>query len=416
MSQPPVSDVPLKIALLGYRSAPHSGGQGIYLKYLSRSLARRGHQVTVISGPPYPQLDPEVTLVRLPSLDLYEHGLKSIRPRQLLSRLECVEWFSKLTGGFAEPYTFGERVKNWFVGRESEFDIIHDNQTIADGTLALQHRGLPLVTTIHHPITKDYRVALASEPRWYMRLLIHRWHSFLRMQKRVAPQLQSVVTVSGASAKDISDDFNVDRSAISVMHLGVDSELFRPLPDKERESHRLMTTASADAPLKGLSVLLHAIASLRPDYPGIRLTLVGRPKPGGDTERLIASLGLENVVESCKGISHEEMVQKYASASVAVVPSIYEGFGLPAVEAMACGVPLVSTDGGALAEVVEDAGLVVSAGDAKALANAIRRLFEDDDLRSEYASRGLSRVEQHFCWNRCAERMEAYYRDRMAAC
>ncbi len=416
MSQPPVSDVPLKIALLGYRSAPHSGGQGIYLKYLSRSLARRGHQVTVISGPPYPQLDPEVTLVRLPSLDLYEHGLKSIRPRQLLSRLECVEWFSKLTGGFAEPYTFGERVKKWFVGRESEFDIIHDNQTIADGTLALQHRGLPLVTTIHHPITKDYRVALASEPRWYMRLLIHRWHSFLRMQKRVAPQLQSVVTVSGASAKDISDDFNVDRSAISVMHLGVDSELFRPLPDKERESHRLMTTASADAPLKGLSVLLHAIASLRPDYPGIRLTLVGRPKPGGDTERLIASLGLENVVESCKGISHEEMVQKYASASVAVVPSIYEGFGLPAVEAMACGVPLVSTDGGALAEVVEDAGLVVSAGDAKALANAIRRLFEDDDLRSEYASRGLSRVEQHFCWNRCAERMEAYYRDRMAAC
>lgn len=416
MSQPPVSDVPLKIALLGYRSAPHSGGQGIYLKYLSRSLARRGHQVTVISGPPYPQLDPEVTLVRLPSLDLYEHGLRSIRPRQLLSRLECVEWFSKLTGGFAEPYTFGERVKKWFVGRESEFDIIHDNQTIADGTLALQHRGLPLVTTIHHPITKDYRVALASEPRWYMRLLIHRWHSFLRMQKRVAPQLQSVVTVSGASAKDISDDFNVDRSAISVMHLGVDSELFRPLPDKERESHRLMTTASADAPLKGLSVLLHAIASLRPDYPGIRLTLVGRPKPGGDTERLIASLGLENVVESCKGISHEEMVQKYASASVAVVPSIYEGFGLPAVEAMACGVPLVSTDGGALAEVVEDAGLVVSAGDAKALANAIRRLFEDDDLRSEYASRGLSRVEQHFCWNRCAERMEAYYRDRMAAC
>ncbi|MCH1445308.1 MAG: glycosyltransferase family 4 protein [Luminiphilus sp.] len=372
--------------------------------------------MTVISGPPYPQLDPEVTLVRLPSLDLYEHGLKSIRPRQLLSRLECVEWFSKLTGGFAEPYTFGERVKNWFVGRESEFDIIHDNQTIADGTLALQHRGLPLVTTIHHPITKDYRVALASEPRWYMRLLIHRWHSFLRMQKRVAPQLQSVVTVSGASAKDISDDFNVDRSAISVMHLGVDSELFRPLPDKERESHRLMTTASADAPLKGLSVLLHAIASLRPDYPGIRLTLVGRPKPGGETERLIASLGLESVVESCKGISHEEMVQKYASASVAVVPSIYEGFGLPAVEAMACGVPLVSTDGGALAEVVEDAGLVVSAGDAKALANAIRRLFEDDDLRSEYASRGLSRVEQHFCWNRCAERMEAYYRDRMAAC
>ena len=417
MSQTSVAyDAPLRIALLGYRSAPHSGGQGIYLKYLSRSLVRRGHFVTVISGPPYPELDADVTLVRLPSLDLYEHGLKSIRPRQLLSRLERIEWFSKLTGGFAEPFTFGERVKQWFVGRESEFDIIHDNQTISDGILALQHRGLPLVTTIHHPITKDYRVALAAEPRWYMRLLIHRWHGFLRMQKRIAPQLRSVVTVSGASATDISDDFNVDRSAISVMHLGVDTELFRPLPEKKREPHRLMTTASADAPLKGLSVLLHAIASLRSDYPDIRLTLVGRPRPGGDTEKLIAALGLGELVQCYKGISHQEMVEKYADASIAVVPSLYEGFGLPAIEAMACGVPLVSSDGGALAEVVEGAGLVVPAGDSQGLADAIRRLFEDDNLSTDVASRGLSRVEQHFCWNRCAERMEAYYRERIAAC
>ena len=417
MSQTSVAyDAPLRIALLGYRSAPHSGGQGIYLKYLSRSLVRRGHFVTVISGPPYPELDADVTLVRLPSLDLYEHGLKSIRPRQLLSRLERIEWFSKLTGGFAEPFTFGERVKQWFVGRESEFDIIHDNQTISDGILALQHRGLPLVTTIHHPITKDYRVALAAEPRWYMRLLIHRWHGFLRMQKRIAPQLRSVVTVSGASATDISDDFNVDRSAISVMYLGVDTELFRPLPEKKREPHRLMTTASADAPLKGLSVLLHAIASLRSDYPDIRLTLVGRPRPGGDTEKLIAALGLGELVQCYKGISHQEMVEKYADASIAVVPSLYEGFGLPAIEAMACGVPLVSSDGGALAEVVEDAGLVVPAGDSQGLADAIRRLFEDDNLRADVASRGLSRVEQHFCWNRCAERMEAYYRELIAAC
>jgi glycosyltransferase involved in cell wall biosynthesis len=236
------------------------------------------------------------------------------------------------------------------------------------------------------------------------------------MQKRIAPQLRSVVTVSGASATDISDDFNVDRSAISVMHLGVDTELFRPLPEKKREPHRLMTTASADAPLKGLSVLLHAIASLRSDYPDIRLTLVGRPRPGGDTEKLIASLGLGELVQCYKGISHQEMVEKYADASIAVVPSLYEGFGLPAIEAMACGVPLVSSDGGALAEVVEDAGLLVPAGDRQALADAIRRLFEDDNLRTDVASRGLSRVEHHFCWNRCAERMEAYYRERIAAC
>lgn len=410
------AESPLRIAFLGYRSAPHSGGQGVYLQYLSRYLHRRGHHVTVISGPPYPHLDDDIDLVKLESLDLYAHGLRSVKPRHFFSRLERIEWFSKLTGGFAEPYTFGERVKKWFVGREHEFDIIHDNQTIADGTLELQTRGLPLVTTIHHPITRDYRVALAAEPKWYMRLLIHRWHSFLRMQKRVAPQLASVVTVSSASATDISTDFGVAPEAISVMHLGVDTEMFRPLPAITREPYRLMTTASADAPLKGLSHLLKAIAALRPDYPDIRLTLVGQPKPDGETQRLIDSLELADCIDCCKGISHEEMVQKYARATVAVVPSMYEGFGLPAVEAMACGVPLVSTNGGALAEVVADAALVVSPGDGNALAQQIKRLFDDASLREEYAARGLKRVEQHFCWERCAERMEAYYRERIGQC
>lgn len=410
------AESPLRIAFLGYRSAPHSGGQGVYLQYLSRYLHRRGHHVTVISGPPYPHLDDDIDLVKLESLDLYAHGLRSVKPRHFFSRLERIEWFSKLTGGFAEPYTFGERVKKWFVGREREFDIIHDNQTIADGILELQTRGLPLVTTIHHPITRDYRVALAAEPKWYMRLLIHRWHSFLRMQKRVAPQLASVVTVSSASAADISTDFGVAPEAISVMHLGVDTEMFRPLPAIAREPYRLMTTASADAPLKGLSHLLKAMAALRPDYPEIRLTLVGQPKPDGETQRLIDSLELADCIDSCKGISHEEMVHKYARATVAVVPSMYEGFGLPAVEAMACGVPLVSTNGGALAEVVADAALVVSPGDGNALAQQIKRLFDDASLRDEYASRGLKRVEQHFCWERCAERMEAYYRERIGQC
>lgn len=410
------AESPLRIALLGYRSAPHSGGQGVYLNYLSRYLRRRGHSVTVISGPPYPYLDDDIDLVKLESLDLYANGLRSVRPRHFFSRLERVEWFSKLTGGFAEPYTFGERVKKWFVGRERDFDIIHDNQTIADGVLELQTRGLPLVTTIHHPITRDYRVALASEPKWYMRLLIHRWHGFLRMQKRVAPQLKSVVTVSSASATDIATDFGVKPEVISVMHLGVDTEMFRPLPAMSREPYRLMTTASADAPLKGLSHLLRALAALRPDYPDIRLTLVGRPKPDGETQRLINTLGLSDCIDCCKGISHEEMVEKYARATVAVVPSMYEGFGLPAVEAMACGVPLVSTNGGALAEVVADAALVVSPGDGDALAQQIKRLFDDASLRDEYASRGLQRVEQHFCWERCAERMEAYYRERIGQC
>jgi len=405
---------PLQIALLGYRSAPHSGGQGIYLKYLSRSLAKLGHQVTVISGPPYPELDDSVALVELPSLDLYQHGLRSVTPRQLLNRLNRIEWFSKLTGGFAEPWLFGERFTRWYADRQGSFDVIHDNQTLADGILKVQDGKTPLVTTIHHPITRDYAVALAAEPKWYMRLLIHRWHGFLRMQKRVAKRLNAVVTVSEASAIDIAADFAVKPEAIRVMPLGVDIDVFRPLSGVEREAFRLMTTASADAPLKGLPVLLKAMAVLRPKFPALTLTLIGKPKADGETRRLIDALGLEDAIDYRHGISTEEMVACYAKATVAVVPSLYEGFGLPAIEAMACGVPLVSTNGGALPEVVGEAGKLVDAGDEQALAAAIAGLLLSSSEREQLAAAGRERAIQEYCWDRCAERMVAYYREVIA--
>lgn len=405
---------PLRIALLGYRSAPHSGGQGIYLKYLSRSLAKLGHQVTVISGPPYPELDDSVALIELPSLDLYQHGLRSVTPGQLLNRLNRIEWFSKLTGGFAEPWLFGERFTRWYADREGSFDVIHDNQTLADGILKVQDGKTPLVTTIHHPITRDYAVALAAEPKWYMRLLIHRWHGFLRMQKRVAKRLNAVVTVSEASAIDIAADFAVKPEAIRVMPLGVDIDVFRPLSGVEREACRLMTTASADAPLKGLPVLLKAMALLRPKFPELTLTLIGKPKADGETRRLIDALGLEDAIDYRHGISTEEMVACYARATVAVVPSLYEGFGLPAIEAMACGVPLVSTAGGALPEVVGEAGKLVDAGDEQALAAAIAGLLLSSSEREQLAVAGRERAIQEYCWDRCAERMVAYYREVIA--
>jgi glycosyltransferase involved in cell wall biosynthesis len=415
-SQAHDDEQPLRIALLGYRSAPHSGGQGIYVKYLSRSLAKLGHQVTVISGPPYPELDDSVSLVQLPSLDLYEHGLRSVTPCQLLNRLNLIECFSKFTGGFAEPWLFGERFSRWYVDREGSFDVIHDNQTLAYGILKVEEGRTPLVTTIHHPITRDYAVALAAEPKWYLRLLIHRWHGFLRMQKRVAKRLSAVVTVSQASAIDIAADFAVKPEAISVMPLGVDIDVFRPLSGVQREPFRLMTTASADAPLKGLPVLLKAMARLRPQFPGLMLTLIGKPKTDGETRRLINSLGLDEAIDYRHGISTEEMVACYAKATVAVVPSLYEGFGLPAIEAMACGVPLVSTNGGALPEVVGEAGQVVAAGDEQALASAIAGLLSSSEERERLAAAGRDRAINEYCWDRCAERMVAYYREVIALC
>ena len=416
MDHPPVAEgdangSPLKVALLGYRSHPFGGGQGVYLKYLSKALVELGHEVDVISGPPYPHLDSRVRLIKLPSLDLFANGLGSIRGHHLKSMTNIIEWTSKLTGGFAEPYTFGRRAVKYLRENAHRYDLVHDNQSLSYGMLKLQSMGIPLVTTVHHPITSDLQIALKAAPRFHQRLLIRRWHSFLGMQKRVVRQLHNIVTVSECSRQDIARDFGIQPAGISLVHNGVDTDEFRPLPHIRKNPWRLMATASADAPLKGLRFLIDAYASLLERYPSLELVVVGAPRPGGDTERQIARLGLENRIQFRTGISTTELVQLYAEAAIAVVPSVYEGFGLPAGEAMACGVPLVSTDGGALPEVVGDAGVQVPARNAAALAEAIADLLEDPARREALGAQGRARMESSFCWERSARRMVDYYRE-----
>jgi len=406
---------PLRIALLGYRSHPFSGGQGVYLNYLSKALVDAGHEVDVISGPPYPHLDPRVGLVRLPSLDLFENGLLSLRPRHLTSLTDMIEWCSKLTGGFAEPYTFGRRAARYLREHRQDYDLIHDNQSLSYGMLEIQAMGLPLVTTVHHPITSDLRIALKAARNWYQRLLIRRWHSFLGMQKKVVRQLHHVVTVSDCSRQDIARDFGLQPAGIGLVHNGIDTSVFKPLPAVERKCLRLMATCSADAPLKGLSYLLRALARLRQQYPELELLVVSKPKPGGATEKLVARLGIGDRVRFVSGISTEQMVQYYAQASIAVVPSLYEGFGLPAGEAMACGVPVISSDGGALPEVVGDAGVIVPARSVDALVDAIAGLLDDPGRRSELGARGRQRILDEFCWDVCARQMVSYYRQVLHA-
>jgi glycosyltransferase involved in cell wall biosynthesis len=172
-----------------------------------------------------------------------------------------------------------------------------------------------------------------------------------------------------------------------------------------------MATASADAPLKGLRYLLEAYAALLQRYPDLELVVIGSPRPGGETDRLLAQLGLASRVRFVSGISTDEMVRLYAEAAIAVVPSVYEGFGLPAGEAMACGVPVVSTSGGALPEVVGDAGIQVPVRDAQALAVAIAELLDDPVRREELGRRGRERIESQFCWRLTARRMTGYYRE-----
>lgn len=405
-----MANAALSIALLGYRSQPFGGGQGIYLKYLSKALVDAGHRVDVISGPPYPHLDPRVRLIRLPSLDLFENGLGSLRPRHLLSFSDTVEWFSKLTGGFAEPYTFGRRALRYLRRHGREYDLIHDNQSLSYAMLSLQSAGLPLVTTVHHPITNDLRIALAAASTPIEKLLVYRWHRFLSMQARVARRLQHVITVSERSRRDIARDFARPLAQIDVVPNGIDTAVFRPLPAIAREPMRLMATASADAPLKGLRYLLLALAELRRQHAGLELLVVGKPRPGGKTERLVDQLGLREAITFVTQISTEELVTHYARATLAVVPSLYEGFGLPAGEAMACAVPVVATDAGALPEIVGDAGSLVPPGDASALAVGIDALLRDPQRRAALGDAARRRIVETFSWDVCARDMVSYYR------
>ncbi len=408
------SAAPLRILLASYRSHPRAGGQGVYVHYLSRALADLGHRVDVISGPPYPELDPRIGLIKLPSLDLHAepNALLAFRWRFLRSFSDIYEWIAHNTGKFSEPYTFGRRLAK-YMRSAAPYDIIHDNQSLSWGVLALQRGGAPLVSTIHHPITMDLKIALEAEPRLYMRFFLRRWHSFLRMQKKVARRLPHLIAVSQSTRRDVSQDFSINGAHMHVIHNGVDTDIFRPYPDLPVKSNTLLTTASADVPLKGLIYLLKAFAILAGDRPALKLVVVGRLRDG-PTKNLLGELGVAKRVSFRHDLDTDELARAYSQAGVVVCPSLYEGFGFPAAEAMACGAPVVATTGGALPEVVGDCGLLAPPKDPQALARAIAALLESPALREKLGRQGRQRMLEKFSWRAAALSYETVYAQAIA--
>jgi glycosyltransferase involved in cell wall biosynthesis len=406
-----IMDRPLRICLLSYRSNPHCGGQGVYLKQLSRALADLGHHVEVLSGPPDPQLDGDIPVHRVPSLDLYDPAdpFRLPRPAELASLPNVYEWLNVSTMGFPEPFLFGLQAYRFLQHNGHRYDVIHDNQSLSYGLWALSRR-LPTLATIHHPITVDLDIAIRAERYFWRKLKQLRWYSFIHMQKQVARTLPNILTVSECARRDISRDFTIPLERFRIVPNGINTDLFYPLPDVQRDSHRIIVTNSADTPLKGLVYLLHAIADIRCRRP-VRLVVIGQPKPNGTIERLVRKLNLADQVSFTGRISSAAFVREYARAGMAVVPSVYEGFGLPAGEAMACGVPVIATTGGALPEVVGDAGILVPPRDTPALAAAIENLLDDPAKAAALGQRGYQRVQAHFTWQRAAEKTVAAYRE-----
>ncbi|MFZ5573088.1 MAG: glycosyltransferase family 4 protein [Thermodesulfobacteriota bacterium] len=407
----PLTNRRLRIGLISYRSNPHCGGQGVYIRNLSRELSRLGHSVEVIAGPPDPLLDQNVKLTMLPCLDLYNPADLFRIPTlpELADPVNFLEWLGVATMGFPEPLTFGMRAMRYLRHRFQEFDIIHDNQSLSYGIWFIG-QYVPTIATIHHPITVDRDIAIRSVRSPWKKLKHLRWHSFIGMQKRVARKLSSIITVSECAREDICRDFNVPRDRFRIVPNGVDTDIFYPIPEIERAKNRIIVTNSADTPLKGLYYLLKAVARVA-KIRSIRLIVVGTPKPDGGILKLVGRLGIEDHVRFTGRIDDQEFVRQYARATMAVVPSVYEGFGLPAGEAMACGVPVISTTGGALPEVVGDAGILVPPANEDALAGAIVSLLDNPERAAELGALGYRRVQENFTWRRAAEKTIAAYNE-----
>ncbi|QWF84375.1 glycosyltransferase family 4 protein [Amycolatopsis sp. CA-230715] len=392
-----------RVALLTYRGNPRSGGQGVYVRHLSRELVALGHRVEVFSGPPYPELDPGVALTKVPSLDLFAepNPFRTPEIRELRRVADWVEFAGMRTGGFPEPLAFSLRVAPILRRRRAEFDLVHDNQGLGYGLLAT---GLPTVATVHHPIAVDRELKLAHTPL-PERPSVLKWHRFVTMQHRVARRIPLLLTVSGASRDEIAARMAVPPDRIRVVPISADTRVFRP-GSAPRTPGRIVTVASADEPLKGLAHLLDAM----PAVGTAKLIVVGKPKEA--TARKVAALG--DAVEFRSGLSDAELADLVSSAEIACVPSMFEGFSLPAAEAMACGTPVVASSGGALPEVVGDAAELVPPADPAALAAALRKLLRDPARRAELSEAGIRRAAE-FSWRRTAAETARQYHHLLGA-
>ncbi|MEO9327876.1 glycosyltransferase family 4 protein [Gordonia aurantiaca] len=411
----------MRIALLSYRSKPHCGGQGVYVRHLSRELALLGHQVEIFSGQPYPELDQAaidagVTVTKVPSLGLYDEPdpFRTPKLNEYRDWIDFIEVAQMWTASFGEPLTFSLRVARLLKERRDDFDIVHDNQCLGYGLLQIQKAGFPLIATIHHPITRDRTLAVKAAKGW-RKITAWRWHSFLRMQGRVSRRIPELLTVSRSSEIDIRKAFDIPSGRITTIPLGVDTEVFRP--GAERVPGRIVCVASADAPLKGVSYLLEAVAKLAAERDDVHLVLVSKLDPNGPSAKMIEDLAISDRVTLVSGLEDSEIADLLASAEVACVPSLYEGFSLPAVEAMSCGTPLVATRAGAIPEVVgtdEQAALLVPPRDSGRLAQAIGRLLDDAELRSSLGTGGRRRAEENYSWAAVAAKTAAHYETVLA--
>ena len=416
-----MSERPLRICFTAYRGNMHCGGQGVYLWFLARELAALGHAVSVLVGPPYPDPMPFARKVdELPDVRFWGKWFMRDRaalfprenPAAVLSPLRFYELAASRMGFFPEPFAFSARAFRELARRlrgGARFDVVHDVQCLGWGLLGIRALGLPVVATVHHPLTVDRRASFRRDRNVREALGTAEFHP-VGMQGFVARRLDRVITSSHVSAGQIQRDFRVAPERLRMLGNGVDTERFCPDPAVAREPATLLCVGRSSDPNKGIAVLVEALAKLPPE---VRLVLVDEDHPLHEGRRRAAALGVGERLQVTGRLAAEELVRRYRSASLVVVPSLYEGFGLPAVEAMACGTPVVAAAAGALSEVMAacGGGLVVPRGDADALAKGIATLLEQPGARARLGAEARPRVAAAYSWRRIAERTADVYRE-----
>jgi glycosyltransferase involved in cell wall biosynthesis len=416
-------DRPLRICFIAYRGNMLCGGQGVYLWFLARELSRLGHEVEVLVGPPYPDPMPfAYSLMELPNEQFWggwfardRHAMLPDAPLRIFEPLNFYELAASWFGFLPEPFAFSLRALRQLKQRLRlgiRYDIVHDVQCLGWGDLVLRAMGLPLVTTIHHPLTVDRRFSFIRDESFRDALGSMTFYP-AGMQAAVARRVDRLFTSSQESAKTIARDFGVRPERICMVANGVDTVLFSPDPSIERDPNELLCVGRASDPNKGLVTLIDALPHL-PEK--TILTLVDDDVPDNVARKRAHAIGVANRVRIVGRVPTRELVGLYRRCALVVVPSRYEGFGLPAAEAMACGAPVVACASGALPEVVTTGGggRLVPRDDPKALAAAVRELLAEPGLRAELGVIGRKGIDAAYAWPRVARRTAEVYAEVVA--
>lgn len=404
----------MRLLFTMYQGNPYSGGQGVYLYHVTKELAARGHEVHVIAGSPWPRTAPGVHLHKIESYSFWAH----FDDRQA--------FFGRPPWTFFYPLNFWEftmtkqtlsqlllmfSLRAYRLMKElGPFDIIHDNQTLAYGHLLMQQHA-PLVATIHHPLSIDRDNTLFQAGGIVERFRRSLWFPWV-MQERVARRADAVVTVSQTSARSIRRAFKTPPERTHIVYNGVETDIFRPLPGIEREPRHIVYMANTEDANKGVRFLLQACRQLKDEGEEFRLTIIDKPADELSlAPPVVKALGLEDRVTFSGRLGEHELVELLNRATFAVCASVYEGFGLPAAEAAACGTPLLSTTGGALAEVLEPgvSAHLVPPGDANALADGMRRMLHDRALRDQLSATSRASITSRFSWQAAGDEFERIY-------